>query len=87
MTIKIRDFTFEGRKLTVKAEPLHDGWKVSVLENGEPAHGFAYSVSHEILQDAALTAVPGNMVEQLMDIAQSDIEEGRVKLSNKASSA
>lgn len=83
MTIRTKDFTFQGRKLTVKAAPFPEGWKVSVFENGEPAHGFSYSVSHEIVQDAAVMAIPENMVDHLMDIAQKDIEQGRVSLLDK----
>lgn len=83
MTITTKAFTFAGRSLVVKAAPVGDGWTVRVFEDDEPVHPLVYGVTYETITDAAAMSIPGDLVEQLMQLAQDDVEQGRVRLINK----
>ena len=76
-TTRQRPFNYEGRHLEVKAECNNEGWKVQVYENGKPATYCVYCVSYEDFMDAN-TVLSSDLVEELMNIAQDDIQRGVV---------
>jgi hypothetical protein len=80
MSVRTIEFTHVERNLQVSAAPDSEGWKVRVLENGRPATGVVYSISHETNIDARLQAVPADLVDELMLLARTDVERERVRL-------
>lgn len=80
MKIDLRNFSHEGRNLEVRAVLAQDAWRVRVYEGDRPVTGVVYSVSYETQVGASLQSVPGDLVDELMNIAQSDVEQGRVQL-------
>jgi hypothetical protein len=68
--IRPRRFKYRGRSYTVRAAPSGAEWQVRVFENGTPAHGITYKVSHE----NALDAVSSDAVARLMDFAEQDFK-------------
>jgi hypothetical protein len=75
-----RNFTYDGRQLQVRALPDSEGWRVRVFENDTLVTGVVYSVSHETTVDARMQSVPHDLVEHLMQLAQSDVENNIVRL-------
>lgn len=80
MRIEPRKFSHDGRELEVRAVPAQDGWTVRVYENGRVVTGVTYSVSYETQIDASLQGLPVDLLDDLMNVAQTDIEQGRVRL-------
>ncbi len=66
--------------MTVRAEVSPDGWEVRVFNGDRPVSGVVYNVSMDTQVDAAMQSVPTDLVDELMRIAQSDIERGIVKI-------
>ena len=73
-----RDFQFNGRNLSVRAAALNEGWRVRVFEGDRAVTAVAYTVTHDITADASMASM--HLVNELMTLAQSDVEEGRVRL-------
>ncbi len=71
-----RTFEHEDRKLIVKAFPHGRAWTVRVFEHGKPVTDASYSVSHE----TAIDAMPIDLVDHLMEIAEGDVKRGWVPL-------
>jgi hypothetical protein len=79
---RIRTFTYQNKKLHVMASAESDGWAVRLFfEDGRRASQLAYRVSFEVLRiGEQKQGHPGDFVEHLMVLMQSDVESGRLKL-------
>jgi hypothetical protein len=75
----IRDFQFNNRNLSVRAAPVTEGWRVRVYEGDRPVTAVAYTVTHDVTAEAGMASM--HLVNELMTLAQSDVEEGRVRLT------
>ena len=75
-----RDFQFAGRLLSVRAAAFSEGWRIRVYEGDRPATDVVYTVTHENSTDTSMASM--HLLNELMTIAQGDIEEGRVRLVN-----
>ena len=73
-----RDFSFNNRRLSVRAAAFSDGWRVRVFQGDQAATEVVYAVIHENTADPAMASM--HLVNELMTLAQSDVEEGRVRL-------
>jgi hypothetical protein len=78
MMMDSRDFLFSGRHLSVRASAFSEGWRVRIYAGDQPATAVIYTITHENMVDAA--AACAHLVSELMTLAQSDVEEGRVRL-------
>jgi hypothetical protein len=76
--IESRDFPFIGRNLSVRAASFAEGWRIRVFAGDQPATAVVYTITHENLADAS--AATAHLVHALMTLAQSNVEEGRVRL-------
>jgi hypothetical protein len=76
--IETRDFLFNSRHLSVRAAAFSEGWRIRVFAGDQPATAVVYTVTHEGTGDAAAASL--HLVHELMTLAQSDVEEGRVRL-------
>jgi hypothetical protein len=81
--IRERQFEFEGRKLTVRAVSLAEGWKVRVFEGSTAVTGIVYEVKHEVAVDALTKEVPVDLIEHLMAIAEGDVTRKWVRVTPK----
>ena len=73
-----RDFQFNNRHLSVRAAAFSEGWRIRVFEADQVATAVVYTVTHENTTDPATASM--HLVNELMTLAQSDVEEGRVRL-------
>lgn len=73
-----RDFEFNSRHLSVRAVAFDEGWRVRVYEGDRAVTAVTYTVTHDVLADASMASM--HLVNELMTLAQSDVEEGRVRL-------
>ncbi len=73
-----RDFQFNNRNLSVRAAAFGEGWRVRVYEGDRAVTAVAYAVTHDATVDAPMASM--HLVHELMTLAQSDVEEGRVRL-------
>jgi hypothetical protein len=73
-----RDFLFNSRHLSVRAAAFGEGWRVRVFEGDRAVTSVVYSVTHENTADASIASM--HLVNELMTLAQDDVEEGRVRL-------
>jgi len=73
-----RIFHFGSRTLSVRALASNGGWRVRVYEGDQPATDVVYTVAHQNPADALMASM--HLVNELMTVAQDDIEEGRVRL-------
>jgi hypothetical protein len=73
-----RDFLFNSRHLSVRASAFSEGWRIRVFAGDQPATAVVYTVTHEGTGDAAAACM--HLVHELMTLAESDVEEGRVRL-------
>jgi len=73
-----RDFLFNSRHLSVRAAAFSEGWRIRVFEGDRAVTAVVYSVTHENTADASMASM--HLVNELMTLAQDDVEEGRVKL-------
>ena len=80
MNIKPRTFTHDGRTFEVRAAAENEGWKVRVFENNRPVTAVVYTVSDENQIDAKVQELSVDLLDKLMQLAQSDVEKGRVAL-------
>ena len=78
--IRRRFFSYNGRSFEVRAECTDGDWSVRVYEDNHPAHQLIYSVSHDRLTPGFLDKIPDEVVEQLMTVAQDNIERGLVRV-------
>jgi hypothetical protein len=69
-----RDFHFGSRLLRVRAVAFNEGWRVRVF-HGDRLTDVVYTVAHEDTADASMASM--HLVDELMTVAQDDIEEGR----------
>jgi hypothetical protein len=79
-----RDFNFAGRHLSVRAAAFSEGWRVRIFEGDLPATDVVYTVTHENTTDASMASM--HLLNELMSIAQDDVEQGRVRLVNHPAS-
>jgi hypothetical protein len=79
---RTRKFFYQNRKLQVTASAETDGWAVRLYyEDGRRASQLAYKVSVEVGRVAdKMQGSPGDFVEHLMVLIQSDVESGRLRL-------
>lgn len=77
--IRVERFSFHGRSLEIRAEQGDRQWRIRVLENGLPATDVSYTVSYET-EYAWRESKHTDVVNELMTLAQRDINEGIVKL-------
>jgi hypothetical protein len=80
MKREIREFSYAGRTLQISAEANSDGWKIRLFEGGRQVSPIVYSVSHETVVDAAVSGVPSNLVEGLIQLMRHDVENGILPL-------
>jgi hypothetical protein len=73
-----RDFQCNGRHLSVRAAAADGGWRVRVYEGDRAVTATAYAITHDSAVDAPMASM--HLVHELMTLAQSDVEEGRVRL-------
>ena len=73
-------FSHNNRQFRVKAFQENDGWRIRVYENDRPVTAITYRVAYETDQDAQMQGISVDLVDHMMDVAKSDIEEGIVKL-------
>jgi hypothetical protein len=73
-----RNFSFNSRRLSVRAAAFSEGWRIRVFEGDHPATAVVYTVALENTADPAMASM--HLVNELMTLAQSDVEEGRVRL-------
>jgi hypothetical protein len=73
-----RDFSFNSRHLSVRAAAFSEGWRIRVFEGDHAATAVVYTVTLENTADPAMASM--HLVNELMTLAQSDVEEGRVRL-------
>ena len=73
-----RDFSFNSRHLRVRAAAFSEGWRIRVFEGDHAATAVIYTVTLENTADPAMASM--HLVNELMTLAQSDVEEGRVRL-------
>jgi hypothetical protein len=73
-----REFSFNSRRLSVRAAAFSEGWRIRVFEGDHAATAVVYSVTLEDNADPAMASM--HLVNELMTLAQSDVEEGRVRL-------
>jgi hypothetical protein len=76
--IETRDFVFDSRRLSVRASAFSEGWRIRVFAGDQPATAVVYTLNHESSGDAVAASM--HLVHGLMTLAQSDVEEGRVRL-------
>jgi hypothetical protein len=77
---KTRDFQFDGRDLTVRAVPFNEGWRVQVFQGDRAVTRIVYTVAHETVADSSMALIPADLVDELMTLAQTDVEHEVVKL-------
>jgi hypothetical protein len=73
-----REFQFNSRHLSVRSAAVNEGWRVRVYEGDRPVTAVAYTVTHDVVTDAPMASM--HLVNELMTLAQADVEEGRVRL-------
>ena len=73
-----RDFQFNSRHLSVRAAAISDGWRIRVYEGDRAVTAVAYTVTHDVQADGSIASM--HLVNELMTLAQVDVEEGRVRL-------
>jgi hypothetical protein len=73
-----RDFQFNNRQLSARASAFDEGWRVRVYEADRAVTAVACTVTHDVRLDASMASM--HLVSELMTLAQSDVEEGRVRL-------
>ncbi len=78
--MKNRDFRFKDLALTVRAAAFNEGWRVRVFHGDQPVTRVVYTVAHETAADASMAPIPADLVDELMTLAQTDVEQGRVNL-------
>ena len=80
MTLDIltEDFQCNQHTLTVKAAPGLQGWQVRVFHEKTPVTAIVYTVSYEVEIDNKVTDTMTDVVQHLMDVARSDVLDGRV---------
>jgi hypothetical protein len=62
----------------VRAAAFNEGWRVRVYEGDRPVTAVAYTVTHDIAAEASMASM--HLVNELMTLAQADVEDGRVRL-------
>ena len=82
--VKHRLFSHDGRTFEVRAECTDGDWSIRVYEDDHPAHQMVYSVSHDRLTPGFLDKISDHVVEQIMAVAQENIERGIVRALPKS---
>lgn len=78
IAVESRGFLFNSRHLSVRAAASSEGWRICVFVGDRVARAVVCSITHENTVDAS--ALSMHLVNKLMTVTQSDVEEGRVKL-------
>ena len=81
MDIKSRKFNFRDRHLEVRSAPEKFGWRVKVFEGSKPVISHSYTLAYETEFSGQMQGYE-NLLENLMDLAQSDIEDGITHIDN-----
>lgn len=81
MKHKPKSFSNDGRNFTVRAIPNNAGWVVRVFEGEQHATYVFYTVSYETQVDVSMRCQGLDLVEDLMQLAQKDVEQNRVNLT------
>lgn len=71
-----KKFQHGDRSLEVRAEPTSTGWDVRVYEANKAATEVTYAIEHE----TEIDGLPNALLERLMNLAQSDVVMGIVRL-------
>jgi hypothetical protein len=82
--VKKRFFLHNSRTFEVRAERADGDWSIRVYEDGHPAHQIIYSVSHDLLTPGFSDKIPDDVVEQIMAVAQENIEREMVRVLPKS---
>ena len=78
--LKENSFSHDGRNLAVRVAQQDNQFLVRVFEGNKPVTGVVYSVTIETALDGQMRGYDLGVLDELMDIAESDVTEGRVPL-------
>jgi len=81
---RLKEFSFLNRKFQVRASAEASGWVVRLFEDGRRASPLVYKVSYEENIGDKMRDHPGDFVENLMMLMQSDVESRRLRLTPKS---
>jgi hypothetical protein len=82
---RTRAFLYKNRSFEVRASAEPEGWAVRLFEGGRRVSPMVYKISYEDDPNAKMRDHPGDFVEHLMVLMQSDVESGRLRLTLKTS--
>jgi hypothetical protein len=77
--VRERKFSFNGKSLTIKANPIPDGWTVQVVDDQmKVVLKINFTVSFETEVD--FRSIHGDLAEYLMDFAENEVKISTFKL-------
>ena len=77
---RMREFSFHKRSFQIRATAEPDGWAIRIFENGRKVSPLAYKLVYEGEIEQNMRNHPGDFLEHLMTLMQSDVESGRLKI-------
>ena len=80
MSLKTVQFDHEGRRLEVRAEAIDYEIQVRMFENGTPVTAMLRHVPIPINFEGHLMPFPLDRLDALVEMAQEEVEKGRVPL-------
>ena len=80
---RVKTFSYQNRPFQVRATSEADGWAIRLFEAGRRASPLVYKIIYEGDTDQNMRDHPGDFVEHLMTLMQSDVESGRVRVPPK----
>ena len=81
---RTKAFSYQKRSFQVRASLEADGWAVRLFEEGRRASSLVYKIFYEGKIDTKIGDHPGDFVEHLMTLLQSDVESGRLRVPSKS---
>jgi hypothetical protein len=81
---RARVFSYRNRSFQVRASAETDGWAIRLFEEGRRASPLVYKISYEGEIDVKMRDHPGDFIEHLMTLMQSDVESGRLRTLPKS---
>jgi hypothetical protein len=81
---RVKTFSYRNRVFQVKASSETDGWAIRLFEAGSRISPLVYKITYEGEIDAKMHDHPGDFVEHLMALMQSDVESGRLQVLPKS---
>jgi hypothetical protein len=81
---RTKAFSYQNRSFQVRAALEGDGWTVRLFEEGRRASPLVYKIVYEGKSDTKMGDHPGDFVENLMTLMQSDIQSGRLRVLPKS---